>query len=134
MRWNSGIKSRDSEGKLKSSGDMIVEISKKLAQFKDGPGKAAVAMDLNSKSGAQLLPMLKDLEESGELVVKVTAEQANRRPVRKTIRRLTAAKTALQKRSRWACCPSLSSPPMRCWNSRRRTTTSPTRLRSCARR
>ena len=38
MRWDSlGIKSRDSEGKLKSSGDMIVEISRKLAQFKDGP-------------------------------------------------------------------------------------------------
>ena len=49
-----GIKSRDSEGKLKSSGDMIVEIFKKLAQFKDGPGKAAVAMDLFGKSGAQL--------------------------------------------------------------------------------
>ena len=93
-----GIKSRDSEGKLKSSGDMIVEISKKLAQFKDGPGKAAVAMDLFGKSGAQLLPMLKDLEESGELVVKVTAEQAEQADqYEKTIRRLTAAKTALHK-------------------------------------
>lgn len=93
-----GIKSRDSEGKLKSSGDMIVEIAKKLAQFKDGPGKAAVAMDLFGKSGAQLLPMLKDLEESGDLVVKVTAEQAEQADqYEKTIRRLTAAKTALHK-------------------------------------
>ena len=55
-------------------------------------------MDLFGKSGAQLLPMLKDLEESGELVVKVTAEQAEQADqYEKTIRRLTAAKTALHK-------------------------------------
>lgn len=93
-----GIKARDSEGKLKSSGDMVVEIARKLAQFKDGPGKAAVAMDLFGKSGAQLLPMLKDLSEEGELVVKVTADQAEQADqYEKTLKKLTAAKTALHK-------------------------------------
>ena len=93
-----GIKSRDSEGKLKSSGDMIVKIAKSLDEFKDGPGKAAVAMDLFGKSGAQALPYLKDLAEQGDLVAKVTAEQAEQADqYEKTIRRLTAAKTALHK-------------------------------------
>ena len=93
-----GIKSRDSEGKLKSAGDMIVKIAKSLDEFKDGPGKAAVAMDLFGKSGAQALPYLKDLAEQGDLVAKVTAEQAEQADqYEKTIRRLTASKTALHK-------------------------------------
>ena len=93
-----GIKSRDAQGNLKSSGAMLEEIAKKLAEYKDGAGKSAVAMDLFGKSGAQLLPFLKDLSEQSELVVKVTAEQAQQADeYEKTIRRLTATKTALHK-------------------------------------
>jgi hypothetical protein len=50
-------------------------ISKSLAGFADGAGKTAVATALLGKSGAELLPFLKALEEQGGRQVILTAEQ-----------------------------------------------------------
>jgi lambda family phage tail tape measure protein len=55
--------------------DQIDAISKALAGFEDGASKTAVATALLGKSGAELLPFLKALEEQGGRQVILTAEQ-----------------------------------------------------------
>ena len=52
-------------------------IADALAQFADDGSKAAWAQDALGKSGAQLLPMLKDLAEQQKLQGSLTAEQAD---------------------------------------------------------
>lgn len=61
--------------KALSPEDQISEISKALGGFQDGAGKTAVATALLGKSGADLLPFLKALEEQGGRQVILTAEQ-----------------------------------------------------------
>lgn len=56
----------------------MVEVAKALAQFEDGAGKTAVAMALFGKSGAELLPFLKELAAEGGRQVILTAEQIKR--------------------------------------------------------
>ena len=51
-------------------------IARQMAGYADGAEKTAVAQALLGKSGANLLPTMKDLAEMGELQVKVTSEQA----------------------------------------------------------
>lgn len=60
----------------KDPAEAMLDIAKAMDQFKDGSGKAAVAMAILGKSGAQMLPFLKDLAEQERLLGKVTAEQA----------------------------------------------------------
>lgn len=55
--------------------DQIGAVSKALAGFEDGAQKTAVAVALFGKSGAELLPFLKALEEQGGRQVILTAEQ-----------------------------------------------------------
>ena len=52
-------------------------IADALAQFADDGSKAAWAQDALGKSGAQLLPMLKDLAEQQKLQSNLTTEQAD---------------------------------------------------------
>lgn len=56
--------------------DQLVELAKAMGKFEDGTGKSAVAMTLLGKSGADLLPFLKDLASANELVATTTTEQA----------------------------------------------------------
>jgi len=56
--------------------DKMLALAKAMNQFEDGSAKSAVAMTLMGKSGADLLPFMRDLGNTGELVAKVTAEQA----------------------------------------------------------
>ena len=58
------------------TGDALKAVAEKMAQFRDGTGKTALALDLFGKSGAQLLPYLKDLSENLSATGKITAEQA----------------------------------------------------------
>lgn len=51
-------------------------VAERMNQFGDSSGKTALAMDLFGKSGAQVLPFLKDLANDGELAATVTAKQA----------------------------------------------------------
>lgn len=57
--------------------EQLLTVAKAMAQFQDGSSKAAVAMTLFGKSGADLLPFLKDLAAEGQLNAKVTKEQAD---------------------------------------------------------
>ena len=56
--------------------DQLKIVAERLAEYEDGAAKTALATTLLGKSGAQLLPYLKDLASTGDLVSKVTAEQA----------------------------------------------------------
>lgn len=55
--------------------EQIDAVAKALDNFADGAGKTAIAVSLFGKSGAELLPFLHDLAESGERQVRLTAEQ-----------------------------------------------------------
>ena len=56
--------------------DRMLALAKAMDKFGDGGGKSATAMILLGKSGAEMLPFLKELAEKNELVGKVTAESA----------------------------------------------------------
>ena len=62
-----GINAKDAQGKMRDAGEITIEVAKKLSEFSDkGPGKAALAMDLFGKSGAQLLPLFKDMASNAQ--------------------------------------------------------------------
>ena len=54
----------------------IKAIADKMIGFADDTGKTAIALNLFGKAGADALPFLKDLAETGDLVAKITAAQA----------------------------------------------------------
>lgn len=66
-------------------------VADRLAEYRDGAGKTALAMDLFGRSGAQLLPFLKELAERQDLVGKVTSDSAYLADhYEKSLQRLTA--------------------------------------------
>lgn len=71
-----GISAKDSRGNLKDTGDIMTEVAKKLDLYADGAGKTAIAQDLFGKSGAAILPFLRDLAALSEIAAKVTTKQA----------------------------------------------------------
>lgn len=75
------------------------QIGQRLNGFADSADKTAVAMALFGKSGAQVLPFLKDLAELGDLNSKITAEQAfEADQYQKNMMQLTASFAALYTR------------------------------------
>ena len=69
-----GISVKDLAGK---GPDQVFQmVAKALANYQDGAEKVVIAQNLLGKSGANLLPVLKDLADAGDLQVKVTAAQA----------------------------------------------------------
>jgi Lambda phage tail tape-measure protein (Tape_meas_lam_C) len=54
----------------------LEQVAKAFARFEDGAGKTSTALALFGKSGAQLLPLLKDIAEQSDRVASLTAEQA----------------------------------------------------------
>lgn len=71
-----GVQAKDSTGKYRDTGEVLFEVADKLSKYADGAGKTALAQALLGKSGAQLLPVLKDMAEMGDVVAKVNANQA----------------------------------------------------------
>lgn len=59
-----------------SPDERMQKVSEAMNQFQDGGQKSAAAMMLFGKTGAEMLPFLKDLATAGELHAKVTTEQA----------------------------------------------------------
>jgi lambda family phage tail tape measure protein len=55
-----GISIKDASGKLKTADVVIAEIADKFEQFEDGPEKAAIALRLFGKAGADMIPLLND--------------------------------------------------------------------------
>lgn len=91
-----GVNARDNTGKLKDSGTLIEEIAGKLDTYQDGIAKTTIAQDLFGKSGANLLPFLKELAEYGERDAKVTEQQsALAKQYEQDLVRLKIAKQAL---------------------------------------
>jgi len=59
-----------------SPDEKMQRIALAMSDFGDGSGKSAAAMALFGKTGAEMLPFMRDLAETGELQAKVTTEQA----------------------------------------------------------
>ncbi len=90
------VQAKDASGNLRPTGDLMLEIAGKLDKYADGTGKAAIAQTLFGKSGAAVLPFMKDLAEQGAIVGKVTAEQAAQAETyQKTLAKLAVAKEDL---------------------------------------
>ena len=70
-----GIRAKDASGNLRDPAEVMNDVALKLAEFEDGAGKTAVAMELFGKSGAAMLPFLKDLAENQDLNIRLTAQQ-----------------------------------------------------------
>ena len=70
-----GVKAKDASGNLRDPAEVMNDIALKLGDFQDGAGKTAIALELFGKSGAQMLPFLKDLANNQDLNIKLTAEQ-----------------------------------------------------------
>jgi hypothetical protein len=71
-----GVETRDASGNMRSVDDVLVDIASALAQYEDGANKTALAQALLGKSGAQYLPMLKDLATLQRQAATVTGESA----------------------------------------------------------
>lgn len=69
-----GLKADELRGM--DTADAMLAVAKALAQYENSAGKTALMLDLLGKSGAAAIPYLEDLAEAGELVAKVTREQA----------------------------------------------------------
>ena len=91
-----GLSLKDLQG-LKTD-EQFTKVAQAMGHYADGAGKTAAAQIILGKSGAQLLPLMKDLAEAGDLVAKVTMNQAKEADdLEKNIKRLTMAKEAWKK-------------------------------------
>jgi len=70
-----GVRAKDPSGNLRDPAEVMNDVALKLAEFEDGAGKTAIAMELFGKSGATMLPFLKDLAENQDLNIRLTAKQ-----------------------------------------------------------
>ena len=86
------------ELKLLDTSDQLKLLAERLSKYEDGAGKTAIATQILGKSGAQLLPYLKDLAETGDIVATVTSEQAAQaEEYEKNLKRLEIAQAAVAK-------------------------------------
>jgi lambda family phage tail tape measure protein len=72
-----GVEVTDSSGKLRDSGEVMLDLAKKLDSMDSSTQAVATAQMLLGKRGAQLLPFMQDLADIGELNAKVTSEMAS---------------------------------------------------------
>lgn len=112
-----GISAKDSQGKLKSTDVMLMDIAKSMDRFADGPGKTALAIALLGKNGAQLIPLLKDMADESERLANMTDEERKRieesvavaDAYEKNLNRLARAKNAMWKQIVVELTPALDS-------------------------
>lgn len=71
-----GIETKDSAGNLRSVDSVLTDLADALSQYADGTNKTAIAQALLGKSGAEYLPLLKDLATRQRESASVTGEQA----------------------------------------------------------
>ncbi len=69
-----GIKVKDSEGHLRSAGDVLLDLSDHFHSLPDGAEKTALAMKTLGRQGAQLIPML---NKGREEIAALAATSAN---------------------------------------------------------
>ena len=70
-----GVRAKDASGNLRDPAEVMNDVALRLAEFEDGAGKTAIAMELFGKSGATMLPFLKDLAENQDLNIRLTSKQ-----------------------------------------------------------
>lgn len=103
-----GLSSKALRGQ--DTAESMQQIAIKLEGVKDGASKVAIAMDIFGRSGAQLIPYLHDLYVSGDLVAKVTDQQAEAaKRYEQDVKRLTISKDALYKTVTIALLPAMDS-------------------------
>ena len=71
-----GISVTDSSGRLRDSGEVMLDVAKKLDLMDSSTQAVATAQMLLGKRGAELMPFMQDLADIGELNAKVTAQMA----------------------------------------------------------
>jgi len=92
-----------------SPAEVFEKIARAQASYADGADKVAALQALLGKGGANLLPVMKDLAEAGELQAKVTTEQAQQADAyEKTLVRLQAAQGGIYKRIAFELLPVMS--------------------------
>jgi hypothetical protein len=92
------ISAYDSGGRLRDAGTITELVAQKLATMADGAGKTAIMMDLYGKTGANLIPMMKDLAEFGVKNATITEQQAKvAKDYEQNLVRLGIAKSGLVK-------------------------------------
>jgi len=78
--------------------DALQAVSKAFAQIEDGSSKTALAVALFGKAGAELLPYLNDLANTGQIVAKITTEQGQAaKEYQLALRQMEAAQGAVAK-------------------------------------
>lgn len=70
------IETRDTAGNLRPVDEVLKELADSLSGYADGTNKVALVQAIFGKSGAALLPMLKDLAATQKQAATVTTEQA----------------------------------------------------------
>jgi hypothetical protein len=53
-----GVNVKDANGQLKGTEELLLEVADKFSKYEDGAGKAALAQELFSRGGAELIPFL----------------------------------------------------------------------------
>ena len=71
-----GISTKDAHGNLRGTTDVLGDIARAFDGYADGTNKTVLAQVLLGKSGAELLPMLKDLAGAEKQSASVTSEAA----------------------------------------------------------
>lgn len=71
-----GVETRDAAGNLRPIDDVLTDLAYALNQYADGTNKTALAQAVLGKTGAQYLPLLKDLANTTRDAASVTTEQA----------------------------------------------------------
>jgi hypothetical protein len=93
-----GISAKDANGRVKDSVTLMEEIAGKLSQYEDGIVKTTIAQDLFGKTGANMIPFLKDLAEYGVQDATITTAQARAaKEYEEDLVRLGMAKSAVGK-------------------------------------
>jgi hypothetical protein len=71
-----GVATKDAAGNLRPVDAVLTDVAQALAGYEDGTNKVVIAQALFGKSGAAMLPMLKDLATRTREAATVTTEQA----------------------------------------------------------
>jgi hypothetical protein len=87
-----GVSAKDASGRWRDTGDVILEVARKLDQYEDTGNKVLLVNDLLGKGAERYLPLLKDIAAGTDLHATVTREQAARaEEAEKNINRLKVA-------------------------------------------
>jgi hypothetical protein len=59
-----GVSVKEADGSLKSTDKLLLELADRFSEFEDGPGKAALALQILGKAGVDMIPFLNQGSEA----------------------------------------------------------------------